>query len=355
MNRTHECWRQPDPPAPAGGNLRLIVIMILLLVNGRSIASYATSLPAVGETAPGLELPALGGEGTVRLADLRGRVVLLLFGELYNENSIAACRDIGTNLATAGTGASAYLVVTQRSPSAELQSEARRKGVEIPILHDPDRRALADYRVIVLPSLVVVDANGAVILSCAGYPLNFRDMVGDALLYAAGQLSAGEFDRRRGGLSQATTPKRSTRAQRLAALGVQLARRGSLELAVDTFRQAITADDECVSARIGLGTCLLNRGEPAAAEAEFRRALEIAPDSTESALGLIRVQIHRGGDELAAAATRLQELRQRIPHDPRVLYFTGLVAEKAGDSETALGSYRRAAELLLYGQQQGRE
>jgi tetratricopeptide (TPR) repeat protein len=317
-------------------------------------SSYAESLPSVGAPAPSWALPSLQDNGTVRLEDLRGRVVFLLFGELYNENSIAACRDLASTLSTAGEDASAYLIITQKAPVSELRQQAQRKGVAIPILRDADRRVLADYRVLVLPSLVVIDPEGTVILSCAGYPLNFPDLIADAVLYAAGRLTDRELERRRVTATAAAVPENTARALRLAALGHQLARRGSPDLAADTYRQAIAADADCLTAQLGLGTCLLNGGELAAAETHFQRALAIAPDSADSAFGLLRIQIRRGGDELAAAAERMQELRQRIPHDSRIIYFTGLVAEKAGDTDTALRCYRLAAEQMLYGPQRER-
>ena len=51
------------------------------------------------------------------------------------------------------------------------------------------------------------------------------------------------------------------------------------------------------------------------------------------------------------ASTRVKGLLANRPNDPQVVYVAGVVAEKAGDMEGALGHYKRAAELALYGRQ----
>jgi hypothetical protein len=70
---------------------------------------------------------------------------------------------------------------------------------------------------------------------------------------------------------------------------------------------------------------------------------------------LISIQTARGGDELKAAKERVAELLQKLPNDARVLYHAAVVAEKSGDMDTALGQYKRATEILLYGPQRKRE
>ncbi len=326
-----------------------LLVMVGLCAGG----ARADSLVSRGTPAPDLTLTTLGGE-TVHLAELRGRAVVLLFGELFNANSVAASKDVATLLARPGMaqfGAAVYLIVTQPASAMDLRSDAEQKGVTLPILHDPQRRAYAAYRVVVLPSLVVIGGDGIVALPCAGYPLDFQDIVADTLMYLAGQLSEPEFNRRRAATTQPALPAAHVRAVRLAALGRQLARRGSEELAISTYRDALALHADCVPARIGLGNSLLIQRDLEEAETQFRRALDRAPESLEAALGLIHIQIRRGGEELQAAAEQVREWLRKRPNDARVLYIAARVAEKLGDVDAALGHYKRAAELLLEGQQ----
>ncbi len=333
--------------------LRLLLLAIPTLMLIGTAAVSADSLIPRGEPAPALAAPMLRGGEIVRLADYRGKVVLLLFGELYNENSVAACKDIAAVLAApamSDASAAAFMIVTQKAPVSELLADAERKGVTLPILHDVGRAAFADYHVMVLPSLVIVGADGATVLPCAGYPLGFQDMLADAISFAAGRISQVEYERQRAAETERAAAGPQVKARRLAALGEQLARRGSVELAITSFQEALTLDADCTAARIGFGNCLLNQNKLVEAETHFLRALETTPESVDAALGLARIQAHRGGDELKAAGERLRELLRQNPNDPRVLYLAGLVAEKSGDADAALGHYKRAAELLMYGQ-----
>lgn len=330
---------------------------LLAAVLLRPTLASAGSLVPKGRPAPNLLLTTLEGEA-VNLAELRGRIVLLLFGELYNKNSVAACRDLSHVLASPPISEpqiAAYMVVTQDVPAAELTEEAKRLEVTIPILHDLARRTFASYEVMVLPSLVVIDPQGVVAMPCAGYPMDFEGLVSDAILLASGGLSANEFERRRTPTTVPGGSEAQTRALRLASLAEELAKRGSDELAIGKFREALALDPDCLAARAGLGHCLLGRGELAEAEAQFQHVLGASPDSVDGGVGLIRVQIIRGGSELRSAEDRLHALLLKHPNDPKVVYLAGVVAEKSGDSGAALGRYKKAAELLLYGPQPKRE
>ena len=77
-------------------------------------------------------------------------------------------------------------------------------------------------------------------------------------------------------------------------------------------------------------------------------------DSSVRALtGLVRVHIARGGEhDLALADKALGELPANRRRDPMILYLTGLVAEKSGETDKALEHYRQAAEQLLHRQPQ---
>ncbi|UCG32028.1 MAG: redoxin domain-containing protein [Phycisphaerales bacterium] len=332
----------------------MILILAWCGLPGIAMASARTeSLVPAGEPAPELTLATLEGP-SVRIADHRGRPVVLLFGELYNTNSVEAASDISTVLhgpPMSELNVSTFLIITQDAPAAQLAAEAADKGITLPILHDPQRHSFAAYHVIVLPSLVVIDPTGLVTLSCPGYPLDFQDLVTDALFFAAGQLTEEQFSRRRAAATLAEGPEGPGRARWLSALGEQLATRGSAEMALSKFQEALEIDPDCIPAHIGLGTLMLNSRNLPRSEEHFRYALGLEPGSVDAALGLVQIEALRGGAELESAHQRLLDLLRRRPDDPRVRYLAGFVAERMGDTDAALGYYRRASELLLYGRE----
>ena len=331
---------------------RILPFAFIYVLSWSPPRAFADSLVPIGSPAPAFSLPALDGR-IVDAGALKGRTVLLLFGELYNQNSVSAAEELGALLSTpalSNAGMAAYMLVTQKAPADELREQADRLGIKFTILHDPERRVFAAYQIVVLPSVVVTDDQGLTLLSCAGYPLGLTDMVSDALLSAGAP--PGQTPKP---ASQPAADPAQTRAQRLAMLGEQLARRGSDELATHTFEEALSIDSRCVAADVGLGGILVRRRELGEAERHFRRAMEISPESVDAALGLVHIQVRRGGDELKAAEQHVRELLGKRPGDARVLYAAAVVAEKTGDINAALGLYRRAAEESLFGQGATRE
>ena len=343
--------------APDRKSARVIVLAMTPALSAMLWASpqqaLSGSLVSKGQAAPQMSLTGVDGR-SVDLAELRGRIVLLLFGELYNQNSTAAALDLASVVQSPPVQdreLAAFMVVTQDAPAAALAEEAGRAGISLPILQDRGRKTFAAYEVMVLPSLMVIDPQGIVAMPCAGYPMDFRDLVSDAILLASGGLSADEFEQRRGAAPAGGGSETQARALRLAMLGEELARRGRDELAAAKFQEALALDPDCLAARTGLGQVWLARGDLAQAEAQFQQVLVAHPDSVEGAVGLTRVQLIRGGTELRSAEDRLRALLLKHPNDPKVVYLAGVAAEKSGDSGAALGRYRKAAELLLYGQE----
>ncbi len=295
----------------------------------------------------------LAGEAFV-LAEQPPGVTILLFGELYNRNTLAACRDIGDLLASARgqeVAARAYLVISQAAAPGELQVTADKNGIGLPILRDERSRAMGTYGVRVLPTLVVLGPDGRVTLASSGYPIYFVDLLTDALYLAAGEITAAQYQRRRQATSLQQEPENRRRARRLAALGEQLLRRGNDALARGSYEDALSADPDCVEAHLGLARVHLGHGELVPAEQRFNAALQRQPDNLDAALGLVQIGILRGGD-LEQAQQRLQGLLRDHPLDPRGHYLAGLLAERSDDAQSALQHYRRAAELSLFGQVQ---
>jgi len=332
-----------------------LLLALPFFLPGTISTAHADSLLPQGAQAPPLTLQTLDGKAFT-LSDHSGKIVVLLFGELYNQNSLDAAKVVADVLAMpamADTGASGYLIVAQDATPDKLRAEAEKKNVKLPILRDPGRLAFATYKVMVLPSLVIVAKDGTISLASSGYPLDFKDILTDSLLFASGLLSQKEFDRRRNATNEELPPEQ-LKALRQASLGDQLILRGADQLAKSSYEKALEAYADCVQAHVGLGKLLLRQGHLAEAEQHFSRALKIRPDSVDAALGMVNIQAMRGGDELKTAKKRVTALLEKLPNDARVLYHAALVAEKSGDTDSALGYYKKAATILLYGQQEHR-
>jgi Flp pilus assembly protein TadD/peroxiredoxin len=317
-----------------------------LLLTGLASRALAVTHLVRGEPAPPIELNDRDGQA-FKLAGQK-RAIVVIFGELYHENTLQACARVEgllSDLKLDRESATSVLVVT-RDRGADGSAVPVDAKVPPVVLLDPARAAFGSYRVAVMPSTVVIDAAGKVVYAVAGLPDTYSDAVGDALRLASGQLSPEAFDR---ALHPTPTTMSADRlkADRVALLGRQLARRGLDEMAAEKLAEALEIDPNHSAARMDLGLLLLRRQRLADAEAQFRTVLAAEPDAEQAALGLAYVQAQRGGAELEPAEKTVREVLARHPSQPRAHFLLGLISEQKGSTEDALKSYKTSAQLLL--------
>lgn len=327
----------------------LAALLAALLSASLAAPAVAVSQLHRGDVPPAVTLPTIDGTDFTLTAHA-GTPGLLLFGELYHERSLEAARAVQALLADpriAPIHPFAVLIVTQQAEPAALRALAQRQGVTLPVLHDADRKVFAAYQVSVLPSAVVVDGRGRVVHAVASLSPQLREMLTDALLYAAGQLDLPQLERTLHPTSAPTGGAPERRAERLVELAQQLVRGGMADLASDKYREALTIDAKCVAARVGLGRIALRKNQLADAEQQFRAALAADSKAATAALGLAYVQALRGGADLPRAEQAVRALLVERPNDAEAHFVLGLICEQAGRAKDAAASYRRSAELML--------
>jgi peroxiredoxin/TolA-binding protein len=300
-----------------------------------------------GEEAPAFTLNDMAADA-VSTEKLRGTILVTVFGEPFHDRTRQACSEIEAILndpRLKGLPIRSVLVTAQQIKPEDLRLEA---GQRLPttILRDPDRRVFGQYRVAVLPSVVVIDKEGRVVHAAAGHTARLADVVLDSLLFASGKLSAEQLDK-------ALNPEPTTaatsdfRAERTLQLARQLARRGMDELAMEKHLEALQLDPKLMAAHLDLGMLLLKQRRLADAEAQFRAVLSEQPTSMQAQLGLAFVQTQRGGRELDEAEKTVRELLARNPNLARAHYLLGLISEQRNKSDDAAASFKKAAQLLM--------
>jgi len=319
------------------------------LIAAVCIGGASSSAPPRGSTAPALQVADLDGN-PFDPSCVSGRPCILIFGELYHKQTREAVAEVEKVLddpRLAGETILPILIVAQKLSRLELKTQAESLGMAGVILHDPDRRAFADYRVSVMPTVVVVGRDQTVIHSLPGLTPRFADILTDALLVGLGRLSAERFDESLHPGDGNNLSEEQVRANRLTQLARQLARRGLDEMADEKYAEALHLWPHSIEARLGLGRLNLKRGRIAEAESQFRAVLAAAPDLVEANLGVAYVQTLRGGDELAQAERLVRDVLDRDATQPRAHYLLGLICEQRDRTAEAAASFKRAAELLL--------
>jgi Flp pilus assembly protein TadD len=301
-----------------------------------------------GAEAPAIALKDQNG-AEVTTATLKGHVAVLIFGELYHDKTREAWLAIDSavrDVRLVGQPVMPVLIMAQDAGALDVRAwtEGRPPGT---FARDPERRAFGAFQVAVMPSVVVIGTDGKVVYAVAGLVPRFADVVTDALLYACGKLSAESFDRSLNPVPATQPTEAAVKAERVAQLARQLARRGLPDMAADKYREAIELNPRQMAARLGFGTLLLNRRRLAEAEVQFRAVLAEQPDSKQASIGLAFVQAQRGGSELEAAEKTVRGVLVQNPFDPRAHYLLGLIYQQRNKPEDAAASFKKSSELLL--------
>ncbi len=328
-------------------SLAAVAASLALLLT--AAAHSAAPNPPRGSDAPPIVLSDLNGM-PVDTAKLAGNTLVLVFGELYHKRARQACAEvmeIVDDPRFARDAVVPILIIAQDAPPKELREEAADGKFPSIILRDPKRDAFGAYRVVVVPTVVVVDGHGKVVHALPGFLPRFKDILTGAILLSTGKVSPEDFDRVLDPDGVPSPSKETLKAGRLVDLGEQLMRRGMADMAEERFNEALTVVPGHADALLGLGDLMLTQSRLDDAEARFRAVLASTPDSTEATLGVAAVQILRAGDGLALAEATVRQVLAANPRQPRAHYLMGLVQERHGDAPAAAASFKKSAELLL--------
>ena len=127
------------------------------------------------------------------------------------------------------------------------------------------------------------------------------------------------------------------------ALGAALRASGQLETARASFERAAELEPEYVDALLGQGETSLELGDHEQARDCFEIALAHAPDDVRALHGMARLL--RAANAIEKSIACLQRALRMAPNNADLHFELGLSTNRAGDTQAALDSYRRAAEL----------
>lgn len=115
------------------------------------------------------------------------------------------------------------------------------------------------------------------------------------------------------------------------------------DAAVDSCREAVRSDPNCLTYRMLLGKCLLELGRlPEAVEA-YTQAAELADDDWRPLAGVAAAYYEM--DDHAQAVRILLRCVRMGADDPMVYYYLGVIYNAAGDERSALAALRRLEML----------
>lgn len=148
----------------AGAVLGLVLIIGVWMLSGRSGEPGLPAVAEVNRPAPDFVLPAQGG-GEVRLADYRGKVVLVNFWGTWCEpckEETPALQQAYERLRGEGLVVVGVNLTNQEGSRADakIQQFVDSYGVTYPIALDTDGSVASDYRLYPIPTSYIVDPQG---------------------------------------------------------------------------------------------------------------------------------------------------------------------------------------------------
>ena len=329
----------------------IYVFLMLLFVTNINSPVRAVSQLKQFDKAPDLILPKLAAPTENIDLQKLDQPAILIFGEPYHQqtvNSLMELKKIYYAIGLTETDLPVFLIFSQ-IPTQEQMTQLRKKeDIRVEILLDENRKAFGDYGVIVLPSIVVIDKQGKVVLALSGVPFSFTDIVEDSISFAAGHITRQQYESSISATQDANSQQESVkRAHRLSSFAGQLMRRNYTQLALKQYLEALELDNTYVPARIGMARCFIKLHLLPEAFEQLQKVLQTDADNIEANLVMSQVEISQGGEGITAGKLRLQRILTLNPSHPEANYLMGTVCEIQGEIERALNHYKKAAEFLI--------
>lgn len=132
------------------------------------LAGHFFAAAVAAAVAPGLSLRDLSGK-PVRLADLRGKVVLVDFWATWCDSCVDSLPVYEKLYESRKKDGFIVLGVDEDARAKGVAAFAGKHGAAYPVLLDPDKEAYYAWRVRGLPSAFLIDADGSVARQWTGF------------------------------------------------------------------------------------------------------------------------------------------------------------------------------------------
>ncbi len=168
--------------ANSGKTKQIIFLVVIVLIVAVAAAGFIakgrkaghTKVIQTGDQAPDFRLSSLDGR-QIRLADLRGKVVMVHFWATWCPPCVEEIPNLAKLPGELGSGDFEMLLVSVDDGGAGAVAPfMQKKGINLPVLLDPDRSTAALYGTFKFPETYILDRQGTVRFKVIG-PGNWTD------------------------------------------------------------------------------------------------------------------------------------------------------------------------------------
>ncbi len=301
----------------------------------------------VGDKLPVITVRDIGTQQDANLEQFSGKPLLMVFfgadvpdkkkrsvkvlKAVHNLASFAEARDVAT------------VVVNAQGDSADVIAEVvSAAGLAANIYMDVDQRAYGSLGIFVMPSILLVAADGT-ISAGMGYRRDLAKRLKVEIEIMLGEKTRAQVEEeQRPKVVEKSAAEKG--ASRHFKLGLTMIERGQPESAMREFKKAVSVEPGMGRAHVQLGCLQLDDGKVDEARASLAKGLALEPDLLVGQVCQARIKAEEG--DVAGAIEDLGFMMLRNSRDAHLHYVLGSMLEKQADQAGALTEYRQAYELL---------
>lgn len=327
--------------------LSLFFTLLFIMSDSTLAQSFPFRTLKIGTPVPDVEFVAYQGDETVNIHSFAGKPLLIVFwgGDMKSKKkrSIKSLKVVEGILPYLKKKGVSVLVVDMQHDIKDIVDEViSLSGLTLPVYRDVSRDAYGKFGVYILPSFLLVSADGN-ISGGLGYSKDIEQRLRGEVDVSLGIKTQKELDAELNP-EMKEVPVKILNARRLMNMGVVMEKKGMPEAAIKEYLAALALSPDLYVARVKLG-CLYMEGDKLDnAITELDKALELDSKSLEAQICLARVSAKMG--EVDEALEDLNMLLFRNSRAPILHYTIGLMLEKKKKYEDAAKAFRKGYELL---------
>jgi len=321
-------------------------LLLSVIVTVFSNPALAVRNLEIGDSLPNFFLPRADGTvGMFESSQLTGQPAIMIFCRPDHQLSLDALRDLEAVASQVGLSRFRLLAVdTKLSTAQEIQAAFGNEEFSFPIVLDPQRALYKEVGLIVSPTTLLFDANGALRFVIASHPRQFRQVIQARLSYLLGEIDEQTMNKQIHP-SVKKIEADMTAAWHLYNLGKKLQNEGKTEQAMSTFEKAVSRYPSLVEGHCSLGFLKFSAGDLDSAAEHFDAALKQNPTFPSAQLGSAIVLARTGEDR--KAEQMLLPLVGQPALDGRVRYELGRIYIARGEREKALKFFQDALASIF--------
>ncbi len=333
-------WFQAREDHHAIKPIFMVICSLMLLY---FVPAFAIDI-SPGMTAPGFSLRSIEGK-EVSLNQYKNSVVILIYWKSNQIRSLLALQD-GQDIADRFKDRNVQVIglTAEVGAGGAISTTLIEKGINFPVLIDPDRKVFGDYGIHAYPSTVLIDRGGQIVYTLAGHALTYKHTLEGHIQYVL-----GEIDEKT--MKEMVSPRNENTAESILIahseynLALTFTEDGHFDLAVDAVKRALKAKGDMAESHVLLGFLYIEKNEAQKAFAEFSEALKLNPHSHDARTGLGAALILKGDIENAIEV--LTDALSTNPYSEMTYYELGRAYEMKGENSKSKEMYKRALQKIV--------